>query len=139
MSFDSDDSAALRMLMQFHECGSLREWLRAAFAFRLAYKERLEMFYDEKTGKIAQIVIDEILKLSLPELERLDQRKSISFIISSAQRIASAIALIVAGTRRPPSYAESFRAAKIAAITPSTRLRPSSIPAFYTFALFSLL
>ena len=72
MSFDSDDSAALRMLTQFHGSANLKEWLRAAFAFRLAYKERLEMFYDEKTGKIAQIVIDEILKLSLPDLERLN-------------------------------------------------------------------
>ncbi len=35
---------------------------------------------------------------------RVGQRLSISFIISSAHLIASAIALIVAGTRFPPTY-----------------------------------
>ena len=45
---------------------------------------------------------------------------SISLIISSAHRTASAIAATVAGTRFPPSYCASFRAARIAAITPMT-------------------
>jgi hypothetical protein len=35
---------------------------------------------------------------------RVGHRLSISFMISSAHRTASAIALIVAGTRVPPSY-----------------------------------
>src|SRR5207302_7341021 len=52
------------------------------------------------------------------------QRRSISFMISSAQRIASEMAATVAGTRLPPSCWASFRAARIAAIIPSTRLRP---------------
>ena len=46
-------------------------------------------------------------------------RLSISFMISSAHRTASAIAHIVARTRFPASYLASFRAARI------TRLRPS--------------
>lgn len=54
------------------------------------------------------------------------QRRSISFRISSAQRTASAIALIVAGTRLPPSNCANLRAARIAAAISRTRLRPSS-------------
>jgi hypothetical protein len=42
-------------------------------------------------------------------------RRSISAMISSAQRTASDIAATVAGTRFPPSYCASFRAAKIGA------------------------
>jgi|HubBroStandDraft_6_1064221.scaffolds.fasta_scaffold418927_1 hypothetical protein len=42
-------------------------------------------------------------------------RRSISSIISSAQRTASAIALTVAGARVPPSYIASLRAARIEA------------------------
>ena len=53
-------------------------------------------------------------------------RSSIRRRISSAQRIASAIAVIVAGTLAPPSYWASFRAAKIEAAIRSTRFRPSS-------------
>jgi hypothetical protein len=41
------------------------------------------------------------------------QRESISRIISSAHRTASAIAATVAGTRFPPSYCASFRAARM--------------------------
>lgn len=45
--------------------------------------------------------------------------------IRSAQRIASAIAATVAGTRAPLSYCASLRAAKIEAATKRMRLRPS--------------
>jgi hypothetical protein len=55
------------------------------------------------------------------------QRRSISAISCSAHRMASLIALIVAGTRAPPSYCANFRAARIAAAISRTRLRPSSI------------
>ena len=41
----------------------------------------------------------------------------------------SAIALVVAGTRFPPSYLASFRVARIEAAIRSTRLRPSSVEA----------
>src|SRR6266849_2956476 len=58
-------------------------------------------------------------------------RRSISVRICSAYRIASAIALIVAGTRAGASYCASFRAARMAAAISSTRFRPSSIPAGY--------
>jgi hypothetical protein len=54
-------------------------------------------------------------------------RRSISAKISSAQRIESAMALTVAGTRFPPSYCASFLAAKIDAAISRTRFRPSSI------------
>jgi hypothetical protein len=54
-------------------------------------------------------------------------RRSISSMICSAQRIASPMALIVAGTLAPPSYCASFRAARILAAMSSTRFRPSSI------------
>jgi hypothetical protein len=57
------------------------------------------------------------------------QRLSISDIISSAQRTASAIALTVAGTRVPPSCIASLRAARILAAISKTRFLPSSIPA----------
>src|SRR5262249_24788549 len=64
------------------------------------------------------------------------QRRSISRIISSAHRIASLIAAMVAGTRLLPSYCESFRAARIAAAIKSTRLRPSSTNASLASSLF---
>ncbi len=54
------------------------------------------------------------------------QRPSISFMISSAHRTASEIAATVAGIRLPPSCWASLRAARIAAMIPSTRLRCSS-------------
>ena len=54
------------------------------------------------------------------------QRSSMAFMISSAQRTASAIALTVAGTRLPPSNCASLRAARMLAAINSTRLRPSS-------------
>jgi hypothetical protein len=54
------------------------------------------------------------------------QRSSISFMISSAHRTASEIAATVAGTRLPPSYCASFRAARIATMMAITRLRDSS-------------
>ncbi len=54
------------------------------------------------------------------------QRSSIAFMISSAHRTASAIALMVAGTLFPPSNCASFRAARMLAAINSTRLRPSS-------------
>ena len=57
------------------------------------------------------------------------QRSSISFMIASAHRTASVIAATVAGTRFPPSHCASFRAARIAAMMPMTRLRPSSTQA----------
>jgi hypothetical protein len=41
-------------------------------------------------------------------------------------RTASEIAATVAGTRLPPSYCASFRAARIATMMPITRLRDSS-------------
>ena len=59
------------------------------------------------------------------------QRSSIAFMISSAHRTASAIALTVAGTLFPPSNRASFRAARIVAAINNTRLRPSSTRAFY--------
>jgi hypothetical protein len=43
------------------------------------------------------------------------QRSSIAFMISSAHRTASAIALIVAGTLLPPSNCASLRAARMLA------------------------
>jgi hypothetical protein len=49
-------------------------------------------------------------------------------MISSAHRTASEIAATVAGTRFPPSYCESFRAARMVAAINNTRLRPSSTP-----------
>jgi len=49
-----------------------------------------------------------------------------AFMISSAHRTASAIALIVAGTLFPPSNWASLRAASMLAAINSTRLRPSS-------------
>jgi len=58
------------------------------------------------------------------------QRLSTSSMIRSAQRTASAIALIVAGTLAPLSYWESFLAARIEAMIAMTRLRPSSIGAW---------
>jgi hypothetical protein len=53
-------------------------------------------------------------------------RPASSFMISSAHRTASEIAATVAGTRLPPSYCASFRAARIATMMPITRLRDSS-------------
>jgi hypothetical protein len=44
------------------------------------------------------------------ERASLGQRSSIAFMISSAHRTASAIALMVAGTRFPPSNCASLRA-----------------------------
>jgi hypothetical protein len=52
-------------------------------------------------------------------------------MISSAHRTASAMAATVAGTRFPPSYCASFRAAKIDAAINKTRFRPSSTIASY--------
>ena len=57
-------------------------------------------------------------------------------MISSAQRTASAIALIVAGTLFPPSNCASLRAARILAAINSTRLRPSSTSASLSDSLF---
>jgi hypothetical protein len=54
-------------------------------------------------------------------------RSSIRRKISSAHLIASLIGLTVAETRVPPSYCASFRAARIAAMIPITRLRAWSI------------
>src|SRR5437870_12914346 len=54
------------------------------------------------------------------------QRASISCIIRSAHLTASAMAQIVAGTRAPPSYCASLRAARMLAAINKTRLRPSS-------------
>ena len=51
-------------------------------------------------------------------------RSSIAFIISSAHRTASAIALRVAGTLFLPSNCASLRAARIVAAIRSTRLQP---------------
>jgi hypothetical protein len=68
------------------------------------------------------------------------QRRSISLRISSAHRTASAMALMVAGTRFPPSYWHSFRAARIAAAISKTRFRPSSTDGILSaFAIYSLL
>ncbi len=53
-------------------------------------------------------------------------RSSMAFMISSAQRTASAIAPIVAGTLFPPSNCANLRAARILDAINSTRLRPSS-------------
>jgi hypothetical protein len=65
------------------------------------------------------------------------QRSSIARMISSAQRMPSDIALTVAGTLFAPSYCASFRAARMLAAISSTRLRPSSIVTWYTFAFHS--
>jgi hypothetical protein len=54
-------------------------------------------------------------------------------MICSAQRIESAMALTVAGTRAPLSYCAGFLAARIAAAISGTRLRQPSI-----FAVCSL-
>jgi hypothetical protein len=63
-------------------------------------------------------------------------RSSIAFMISSAHRTASAIALIVAGTLFPPSNCASFRAARILAAINSTRLRPSSMQGRVAYSPF---
>ena len=60
-------------------------------------------------------------------------RSSIARMICSAQRTASPIAVIVAGTLTPPSYCASLRAAKMLAAMSSTRLRPSSTGKIYQF------
>jgi hypothetical protein len=59
------------------------------------------------------------------------QRLSTSSMILSAHRTASAIALIVAGTLAALSNCASFLAARIEAMIAMTRLRPSSIGAWY--------
>jgi len=64
------------------------------------------------------------------------QRSSIAFMISSAHRTASAIALTVAGTFFPPSNCASLRAARILAAINSTRLRPSSTRTSLSCSLF---
>jgi hypothetical protein len=51
---------------------------------------------------------------------------SIFAMICSAQRIASAMAATVAGTRAPESCCDNFLAARMEAAISSTRLRPSS-------------
>ena len=56
-------------------------------------------------------------------------------MISFAKRMASAIALTVAGIRGVLEYRASLRAARIAAAINRTRLRPSSTEAWYTFRL----
>ena len=62
------------------------------------------------------------------------QRLSISRMILCAHSTASAIAVIVAGTRAEPgSYWHSFRSARIAAAINITRLRPSSTERAYMF------
>ena len=64
------------------------------------------------------------------------KRSSIAFIISSAQRTASAIALRVAETLLPPSNCASLRAARMLAAINSTRLRPSSTSAILAYSPF---
>ena len=63
-------------------------------------------------------------------------RSSIAFMISSAHRTASAMALIVAGTLFPPSNCASLRAARILAAINSTRLRPRPSRRSLSFSLF---
>ncbi len=75
------------------------------------------------------MVFDEERRTYLPA----GQRSSIAFMISSAHRTASAIALIVAGSLFPPSNCANFRAARILAAISSTRLRPSSTGRYYQF------
>lgn len=58
---------------------------------------------------------------------RVGQRLPISQMISSAQRTASEVAPPVAGTRLPPWYCASFRAARMHVAIGNPRLRPSSI------------
>jgi hypothetical protein len=65
------------------------------------------------------------------------QRSSISSMSLSAQRTASLIAETVAGTRLEGSE-ESLRAPRIAAVTSSTRLRPSSTEGSLAVSLFIL-
>ena len=77
-----------------------------------------------------------ILRDVARSLGELGQRSSISLRISSAQRTASEMAATVAGTRLPPSYCASLRAARILAAINNTRLRPSSTIACYTFRLW---
>jgi len=55
------------------------------------------------------------------------QRRSITCMIRSAHRIASAMALIVAGTYASLPYLASFLAARMLAAIKSTRFRRSSI------------
>ena len=57
-------------------------------------------------------------------------------MISSAQRTESEIAATVAGTRFPPSYCASLRAARMEAAISSTRLRPSSTQITVAYSLF---
>ncbi len=66
----------------------------------------------------------------------MGHRSSIAFMISSAHRTASAIALIVAGTLFPPSNCANLRAARILAAINSTRLRPSSTPTRVAYSYF---
>lgn len=77
-----------------------------------------------------------ILRDVARSLGELGQRSSISLRISSAQRTASEMAATVAGTRLPPSYCASLRAARILAAINKTRLRPSSTGISLSYSLF---
>ena len=65
-------------------------------------------------------------KLNSP-LSQLGHLLSISIMIRCAQSTAFTIAIMAAGTRLSGTNSQSFLAARIAAMIPSTRFRPSSI------------
>lgn len=63
---------AFEMFMTMVEGRDHTERMRLVFAYRLAHDPRLDMFYDEKSGTIADIVLDRLRALSLTDLEALD-------------------------------------------------------------------
>ena len=68
--------------------------------------------------------------------QRIGHIVSISIMISFAKRIASAIALTVAGMRGVAEYWASLRAARIAAAISKTLLRPSSTRGSLAYSSF---
>jgi len=102
--------------------------------FGRSLKHLVNSLADLDSYGIAFVSLRDNLDLSTPSgrlmfqiIGAMGQRSSIAFMISSAHRTASAIALMVAGTLFPPSNCASLRAARILAAINSTRLRPSSM------------
>jgi hypothetical protein len=74
--------------------------------------------------------------VQLPDSGARGNNPSITAIILWARVMASAIAQFNAGEGLALSCCASLRAARIAAMTPSTRLRPSSTPKILSYSLF---
>jgi hypothetical protein len=99
---------------------TLRYALRAAFPLLLTFLLVTDDSQHTATVRSASSPMHTQSVSHLPA----GRRSSIAFMISSAHRTASAIALIVAGTRFVASNCASLRAARILAAINSTRLRP---------------